>query len=292
MTTILQKYGLGQVTPHKVTGLTSIETPHIVKSNELIGIEVEIENVNNLREQPNKVWSIINDGSLRNGGHEFVSRPIEAFNAPKALTYLLHNYLGKECCFSPRTSVHVHLNVQDFTLAQVVDMTLLYTVFERLFYRFTGRGRMKNIYCVPLVDTQLLLGLAEKNLSDTDWSKYTGFNLLPLFSYGTVEFRHMHGTSDIGKLSVWINFITKLKEYVRSSSTKAIRSDIANMDENYPYHELLDNIFGEFAHHLKINSLEELCYKEAKLALTSSRNIANLRASSLKTSDFYTFKEQ
>ena len=294
MSTIQELYGI-QVAPYKVTGMSTITTPHVVESSELVGIEVEIENVAHHAANagnPNRAWSIIDDGSLRNGGREFVSRPIMASSAPLVLEYLFKHYLSDNCCFSPRTSVHVHLNMLDFTKAQVYDYVLLYSIFERLFYRFTGRGRMKNIYCVPLVDTTLLTNLVEKTIDDGMWSKYTGLNLLPILRYGTVEFRHMHGSSDVGKLAVWINLICKLKEYVRAHSTKDIRSDIAAMDDDYPFAELLSNIFGEFAAHLKIGDSSDITYLNAKQALSPASNAHSIRAGVVRQSDFYNFKER
>lgn len=290
MSTIRETYGLDAVVAHKITGMSSITTPYVCKSQELIGIEVEVENIRDLTTNPNKVWVIDEDGSLRNNGREFITKPIPASSAPVALEYLMNNYLNKKCCFSPRTSVHIHLNMQDFTQDQVKDYILLYSIFEKLFYKFTGRGRMKNIYCVPLIDTDLLVRLGERRILD-GWSKYTGLNVLPLQNYGTIEFRHMHGTSDVGKLTMWINLITSLKEYVRATPTASIRSDISNMDDDYAYEELLKNIFGEAAAGLKYEGLVDVSYLPAKQALASSKSLVNVRNAAQPKSDFYSFKE-
>jgi hypothetical protein len=292
MTTIRERYGLAEVTAHRVTGLASVVCPHVIKSPELIGIEVEIENVVELPGNPNKAWQIIEDGSLRNNGREFITKPVAASNAPVLLEYLMNGYLAKNCCFSPRTSVHVHLNMQDFTTPQVIDFVMLYSLFEKLFYKFCGRGRVKNIYCVPLIDTDLLANLGEKNLEHAGWSKYTGLNLLPLQQYGTVEFRHMHGTRDVGKLCVWINLITKLKEYVRAHSTKDIRNDVINMTDDYAFGELLYNIFGEYTEVFKFEGLNEVTYLPAKQALSVRHNTDVIRGRAVNTSEFYKFKEQ
>lgn len=292
MATIREQYGMNEVTPHKVTGLSSIACDHKVASSELIGIEVEVEHVRDLEGHPNKVWTITTDGSLRNNGHEFITRPIQACSAPVVLQYLMGTYLPQDSCFSPRTSVHVHLNMQDFTKAQVFDYTMLYTVFEKLFYRFAGRGRMKNIYCVPLIDSALGGRLLEKNIGEETWSKYTGLNLLPLTNYGTIEWRHMHGTRDVGKLCVWINLITSLKEYIKAHGTAEIRAAIASMSDEFDFKALLADIFGENSAHLKFQSLDDVTYLSAKEALCSSTNIIKARAGYSQSSDFHKFKEQ
>ena len=291
MTTIREIYGLGDVQPYKYTGLSTITSPYVVKSNELIGIEVEIENVgNDLNGNPNKVWQVVDDGSLRNAGREFVTKPILAASSPVLLDYLFNIYLPKQCCFSPRTSVHVHLNMLDFTTNQVADVILLYALFERLFYKFTGRGRAKNIYCVPLVETNLLVGLCGRDLRETGWSKYTGLNILCLSNYGTIEFRHMHGTSDVEKLSIWINLITALKEFVRSTNSKDIRTSIIQMDDDFDYLALMTRIFGEYTKYLKYEHLSEISYNEVKHAITTTETVRRQRALSKKESLFYSFK--
>lgn len=203
----------------------------------------------------------------------------------------MNNYLAKNCCFSPRTSVHIHLNMQDFTTPQVFDYVLLYTLFEKLFYKFCGRGRIKNIYCVPLIDTDLLVQLSEKQPETAGWSKYTGLNLLPLQNYGTIEFRHMHGTNDVGKLCVWIDMITKLKEYVRSTDTRTIRNEIINMTDDYPFGELLVNIFGDAAQYFKFEGLSDITYLPAKQALASRDTSSRIRQAVSRDSDFSKFKE-
>ncbi len=288
MATIREIFDVGRVEAHKPN--LPLDIPHIVPSKELIGIEVEIENVNVNGGRLNQVWRTEADGSLRNNGMEFVTAPIEAQYGPAALQNLLHEYLSQDCCFSPRTSVHVHLNVQDLTPEKVVDLVLLYVTYERLFYRFTGRGRQKNIYCVPLVDTDLLSNFANKRLDRNGWSKYTGLNLLPVQSYGTVEFRHMHGTRDLHKLTVWINLITKLKEYVRKTTTPTIRKNIAIMDDEYDFNGYLLEIFGEYGEYLKYSGVQDVNYLQAKQALSAEDTIVGIRKKASNNSAFYKFK--
>lgn len=288
--TIQMKYGLAGVAGFKPSGLAAVVCNHKVTSSELIGIEVEVENAMAAGEAAglNKVWQVKGDGSLRNNGYEFVSRPIPAMAAPQALEYLMSHRLDKGCCFSPRTSVHIHLNMQECTSAQVLDYMLLYVIFERLFYKFVGKGRMKNIYCVPLCDTDLLSALVEYGeVRGRAWSKYTGLNSLPLTGFGTLEWRHMHGTFDVEKLTIWINFITKLKEYVKANSTATIRAEIAAMNDGYDFEKLLQAVFGEHAAALRYESVLELNYLQAKQAIASVKTLSKIRASVSKTGAYF-----
>jgi hypothetical protein len=291
MSLIWEDYGLRQVLPGVVAGMKTIACEHVVDSLELVGIEVEVENAGNLTANLNKTWTMVADGSLRNTGIELITKPIPAKDAPLALEYLLKHYLTQDCCFSPRTSVHVHLNVQDLTRGQVVDYILLYAVYEKLFYKFAGRGRAKNIYCVPLSDCDLLTYMCEMGETrDRQWSKYTGLNTLPILTYGTVEFRHMHGTYDVGKLSTWINLITKLKEYIKGSTSKQIRGGIADMNDGFDFQGLMHEIWGKYAGAFKYDGPEELNYLQAKQALAARSNVRLIQNAGTKTSLFYSFK--
>lgn len=289
---VLEDYRLAPVTPAQVTGLNKIETKGVVNSTEIVGIEVEVENARGLlHNNPNRVWVVTEDHSLRNGGIELITRPIYASSAPVCLQYLLHHFLNQDCCFSPRTSVHVHLNVQDITRAQVMDTLLMYVLFEKMFYKFVGQGRQKNIYCVPLTDTNLLTNLVDYGETrDGNWQKYTGLNTLPIREHGTIEFRHMHGTDDVEKLSTWIGLICKLKEYVRNTSTKEIRAMIAAMNDGFDFQTLMGQVFGELAGKLRYEGPQEMGYLHAKQAMVTSANATTLLRNYNSESAFAKFK--
>lgn len=293
MANIMEEYGLRQVQHHPVAGLSKALPDGVaVTSTEIIGIEVEVENAaDRVGQGLNRVWQQITDGSLRNNGIELVSRPIQATAAPAALEHLLKSYLTENCCFSPRTSVHVHLNVQDLTRTQAVDFILIYAIYEKLFYKFTGRGRQKNIYCVPLSDCDLLVYLADNGETRNDgWSKYTGLNTLPIRTQGTIEFRHMHGTFDVAKLSMWINLICKLKEYIKRATTKQIRQAIAEMNDGYDFEGLMNEVFGEYAAAFKYEGPLELNYLQAKQAIGAKTNTRTFVNGGTNAAAFYNFK--
>lgn len=297
MPNIQEKYRLTPVVGQRVTGVQPY--PFVIPSQQLIGIEVEVENVSSGDLPRGSVWRIETDGSLRNNGMEYISAPIMASEAPMALSQLLVDVLRQSCHFSPRTSVHVHLNVQDMEVVTVQDMVMLYAVFERLFYRFAGRGRIRNIFCVPITETSLMAGMTEQALG-AGWSKYTGLNLVPIrgstgtgdTAYGTVEYRQMHGTFSVDKLCMWIDLITTLKEFVLKTSTKEIRSMILNMDRDFDYHALLLRIFGDKATWFKYDGFEDVArtHLVAKTALLTAKTRAGIRNAVAGDTPFYKFK--
>lgn len=236
-----------------------------IPSTRAVGIEVEVENANARGRLYSNVWTNHADGSLRNNGTEYVSRPIAANVASYALQELLTEVLDQEqCCFSPRTSIHIHVDVSGEEDVTVMNAILLYTLFEKMLFRFTGRGRMKNIYCVPVIDTSLLNGAANRNAGiDTrhahgKWSKYSAMNILPLSSYGTLEFRHMHGTFDLNKVSVWIRMLTNMVDYAVRQNPKALGDVFQQMDENFNYVQLLGEVFQGDVDYLKYQGYDDV----------------------------------
>lgn len=232
----------------------------VIKSDRLIGIEVEVENYAIKRSEYSSVWRRETDGSLRNNGIEYTTEPIRAALAPYALHELLGECLDEACCFSPRTSIHVHMNMLEDDDQAVTAMTMLYMALEPLFFQFTGRGRIKNIYCVPVMDTNLMSGAVYKTLRQLreGWSKYTAWNLLPLAEYGTVEARHMHGTFDINKVCTWIRLLTKLADFCTQTPPQEVMEVVKNLGENTDYQLLLARIFDEDAAALKYQCYDNI----------------------------------
>ena len=179
----------------------------------LAGAELEIEAVRDFHGG----WMEDNgitpetDGSLRNGGREFLLPPssrtesVELFQGVHSKIDLGANP------FSYRTSIHVHVNCMYSTPSQVKALLYLYAIFEPLAFSFVGEERKNNIHCTPLWATHMpnLYRLGVDHLAEK-WHKYTAFNILPLRELGTVEFRHLYGTDDAAVYQEWLLFISRL----------------------------------------------------------------------------------
>jgi hypothetical protein len=171
-----------------------------------VGVEIELENLSELgfgRTSRRLVyWDAVTDGSLRNNGVEFITKGDGVggdvlYKAAVELDAFL-----KELRPDPswRCSTHIHVDVRDFSLAQLKLFTLAYAYFERFLFKESGWQRYKSNFCVPL-------GVAQEQIetlsdlfqySDIDqfmihanqhWSKYTALNLSVVNTFGTFEFR-------------------------------------------------------------------------------------------------------
>lgn len=251
MTTITKYFGV--VSPSTTIPTKSVDSELVkITSLNYIGIEVEVEKLNTGLNVP-EYWNSTTDGSLRNNGQELISVPIPAYFAPTILRNLFVELERQNTHFSPRTSIHVHVDCTKYTLAEVQNIVLLYTLVEKYLYSFVSKNRQQNIYCIPLIETNLLNSFLT-NEGFQDWSKYTGLNLRPLREIGTIEFRQLHGTMDLDKVCNWITLITKLVNFAVSQNDKEFKQFISELDASFNIDQFLVKIFGEHSRLLKINN--------------------------------------
>lgn len=186
----------------------------------LAGMECEIEGVRDyaVNSVSKLGWGVTEDGSLRNGGREFISTPfscdrlIEAYKGLHSPGMLVQDTRFDP--FSERTSIHVHVNCLDVETSKVKDILMWYALFEPYFFMMVKPERKDNIHCVQLNQTTLPEFYKRPlEVLTGKWTKYTALNLLPLKELGTIEFRHMHGTNDAVLVESWVRTLKNLWEY-------------------------------------------------------------------------------
>lgn len=242
---ILTAYGLRGVGGVAASSFKNVDLTKypIINSKELVGIEIEIENYVTSKNAYHGVWSAKEDGSLRNNGREFITKPCQAEYIPYLLHNLFNEHLAESASCTPRTSVHVHLNMLDVPVEKINLFVLFYSLYEKVLFSWIGKNRYKNIYCVPITSSYLIKSLHGYNVPD--WSKYTALNLAPLSRQGTVEFRAMHGTKDIEKLSKWVSMIVSMKAFIMSKSTSELEKIYKECNPETDYLSLGKEFLGE-----------------------------------------------
>lgn len=244
-----------------------------VASLSLVGIEVEIEDCAGVvsdkwTDSDGKIfhilWSTTEDGSLRNRGLEFVSKPIVGRNVGIALT-LLKGAL--DTCYpnsrsSARCGIHVHINAMDTNVAQLFAWVSLYMLFERGLYKFSG-GREKNIFCLPtwawkgniLAAIPKLARGSEVHAASALYQnglKYAGMNTIPLGEKGTLEFRQMKTTKDFKQVSAWISLLCSIKDFA-CENVKTLEdlekfwTSIAALNTTSEYDVVLGSVFDKYS---------------------------------------------
>jgi len=183
----------------------------------LVGLECEIECLADWSaSKMGPEWGVTEDGSLRNSGREFISKPLPIDAAAQAFIRLYSGLVFSdhpEGRFSERTSIHVHVNCQNIEEEHVRNIVLMYALFEEYFFAMVDPHRRENIHCVPLVETFLPTYYSNPlRRMHERWTahKYTALNIRPLNALGTIEFRHMHGHDDPLLLAQWLGTISNL----------------------------------------------------------------------------------
>jgi len=225
----------------------------VVGGDTYIGVEVELEHVDYYdKHLSNSVWKAMNDGSLKERGKEFVTRPIRFKFLEIELMRLYEVILAHKV--TDRCSTHVHMNVRDMSLYQLRNFIALYMVFEKSMFNYSG-NRWRNIHCVPMCNdisrTREFVRSLEVGHVAFGWSKYSACNLSPIYGgdgsdkIGTIEFRHMIGTVDSKYLIGWINLITSLKLAAKSWDWEEIYSEIVTMNETSKYTLFAEQVFKQ-----------------------------------------------
>jgi len=166
---------------------------------------------------------LLRDGSLRNNGIEFITKPVGYTEALKLFNELHDGLELGPNPYTTRTSTHVHVNMASLSLPQIKHFLLSYALLEPAFFEVAGEVRKHNIHCVPLSFT-LLPSLYNKDIKELirNWSKYSALNLVPLRTQGTVEFRHLYGTGDKMVYQQWLSMLRDLWYFAYSSPPTAL----------------------------------------------------------------------
>lgn len=204
-------------------------------------------------------WKVTKDGSLRKGTEFIFSAPHKGANITTALNSLqefinVYRYNNKPIQISDRCSVHVHLDVRDLDNKELTNFILIYTLVERIMFLVIDESRVKNNYCKPLTNSSfkyILSDLMKEHGHDSydsidkfvravreNCNKYSALNILPIATYGSIEFRHHQGTTDMSAIKRWINIILALKR----ASTNSVDTYI-NIYKESGYKEAIKSIF-------------------------------------------------
>lgn len=250
---VLDRYALSAVKTYKGK-LTPVKVCH---PTQVIGLELEIENLINggtwYESLSGPFWCVVEDGSLRPRGAswEFVSRPAQAGVALAETARLFETIKVNESNYTDRCSVHVHANVQHWTNEQLLNLALVYPVFEQVLFQFVnhhdapseqGYCRDTNLYCIPWNHCRLNRRISERFVNENrqtlrGWEKYTALNLLPIGEHGTVEWRHMHGTCNMQKLTTWVDIICAIMKFCEENTLEDISRTIKILNDVSTYQQ-------------------------------------------------------
>lgn len=218
----------------------------------IMGVELETEMISpylDVQSLEKYNFTAERDGSLRGSALEFISMPMQHKHLLSAMTDFFAATKFSDKNYSDRCSVHVHVNCQDVGFEELSNLSLIYPMFEEILLHFVGQYRDTNIYCIPWShcrNNEKLIAYLwhDPTTAFSSWQKYTALNLLPLTSKGTVEFRHMHGTSDMKKLQMWLGLISSIHSYSRKYSLNDLINQIKTINTESHYEKIFHDVLN------------------------------------------------
>lgn len=188
------------------------------------GVEIEVEG-NNLPHVEGGGWKCERDGSLRGESMEYIfAKPVAHDKVKGMIEYLSEAFKenGSKLDFSFRTSVHVHMNVQELTANQVLNVIYTYLLLEEPLVNYVGKERKGNRFCLRLQDAEGLLDslnnmflYGDEYLTNVphDSARYASINVEAMQKYGSIEFRAMRGNCDAEFISNWTAALYNIRAF-------------------------------------------------------------------------------
>ena len=193
-------------------------------TSDRIGLELELESE---KAQPlgwvekQSMWTVHNDGSLRQNGVEYVfNNPLWGGDIDAALQAFEDNTKGVEFIDTGYGSTHVHYNVGNLYTTEVMSIVVGWSILEDSFLTVCKPSRDGNNFAqrfnilnqlVHVLSTQYTSGgnRIERLFTgiSPDYWKYANLNLATIRGLGTLEFRPYHSTWDIKEIRSWIDRI-------------------------------------------------------------------------------------
>ena len=218
-----------------------------------IGIEIEVESLDGQTAACTEPWDIKIDESLRHHGFEYyTTRPIRCDSTKVSIIKNLTNSLQK-CKLvwdSPRTSVHVHINILEHTPLQVWTAATTYWLLDNLLIQYCGEDeRRGNVFCLRMKDSEGVIKSVLRDMESpvtfstlrNDHIRYSSQNVNAIPKFGSLEYRGMRGTIDPDLIDKWT---TEMYNIVHKSKRWQSPSDMLDTYISSNLGEFLSQIFS------------------------------------------------
>jgi hypothetical protein len=151
---------------------------------------------------------------------------------------------------SNRTSVHVHLNCQGFTLTGLPLLLRCYFAVEEVLTQWCGEHRVGNLFCLRAQDATGIVSAFRKFVKSdgkfefNDGYHYAGLNAQALKKHGSLEIRSMRGVKDPKVIIDWVRVLQRM--YELSAEYKDPR-EVCSMFSGYGPLMFFEKILGSTA---------------------------------------------
>lgn len=259
---------------------SSVQEVHGLKDSNIapdaVGIEIEMElpgSVDTSTLSTTKDWSVKSDGSLRNFGLEFVSRPFSLLHEHHVLgkswaDIISSPQLVKADWDCPRASVHVHVNVRDLTYNQLMNGILAYLLLEGTLVDYCGRWRKGNLFALRIPEAAANFQHIKNSI--TNFSKiqinseqrYSAMNLVSLSTFGTIEFRMLGSVYDPRLIRLWASGLRHLID--RAAQMYSSPPEIYQRYTRATREEFVEEFLGELGREILKKPLNEELFEDGE----------------------------
>lgn len=247
-----------------------VQLLHLSNTRGKFGVEIELEGRGLGSSPAVDGWRKERDGSLSQGGIEFVlQNPLDKDDVHTSLDNL-YQMLRNHTVIQDRqrAGVHVHLNCQQRTLNEIFTMITAYLLLEDILMEWCGEMRKGNHFCFSAENAEaLILNLRNAvvnrdiNLLNTDQIRYASLNVQSLFRYGSLEFRGMRSTSDAQPIKDWVGIIDELTEKALEFSNP---QELIEAASGYGEDRFLDILLPSYKKEMmKMKSFKKGCVLES-----------------------------
>ena len=185
-----------------------------------VGLEIECEGNSFRKDDLHKPWTYHKDGSLRGKDNaEYVFATPQMFRDVPRYVDSLWSMFKKDGTIlddSNRTSVHVHLNVQEFYLNRLASLMALWIILEEPLAEWCGDHRVGNLFCLRAKDAPAVVNTIARFIASdmgaalSDSLHYSGMNPQAIVKLGSLEFRTLRGATEPGVIKQWVSILERL----------------------------------------------------------------------------------
>lgn len=221
-------------------------------NGDAVGIELEVEATTDLPLLQDAFWITVADNSLRGNSAEYVSAsPLEIQQVEPALLAWKASMKDVGLRESIRTSSHVHFNVSDRKISDVMKAILFYFMVEDVLIASQGPYRIGNHFCcsstnatdiiesivMSFVEASPLVGPATRG------NRYGSLNLCALQKLGTLELRFFRSMTP-ADVNDFIFEIVSIQEALNEAMLKPSMNSIIELYRRYSNGDFLRIFFS------------------------------------------------
>ena len=184
-----------------------------------------------------KFFTVVEDGSLNEGGVEFVTTmPIIGDNVNIALDSLQEAIEDEWNTVDSSCGLHIHMNALDMGFVEIKSLLMIMSRIQYKLYESIPECRRdtsyaKEIDLSPLAISRIgslselvdsYYSMAETRISDQKYNdaRYIGTNIHSRFYLGSIEFRYHEGVASSKPIKDWILFLNSIMTASKDLSSR------------------------------------------------------------------------